>query len=499
MQRAWERWQIVFAAVVVAAGLALKFRLAVITYLNPDEAYHVLMTFHGWRATLREAWGDAHPPLLALITHAVSRVSRGEVAMRLAPILAGSCFPVLMCIWLRRVSGTLAGLTALFLLTLSPNLIALGAEVRSYTLAAAFVAASLVAFEQALDGRSWRAMALFSALLWGAILSDYSVLPFAGAAGIYALMRLGGAPRDVKITWAAGQCAALGLLAFLYKAQIQGYVSDAAAGASSTWLLTDFPHGATTLTFPLVNTAKLFAYMLSSNAAGVVGVAAFAAVVACLWTGRAGIERGKSRSLAILLVAPLVLGIAGAYARHFPYGKTRHAMVIGVIGVAAIAILFGSFPRRIAIATLWIALLLTPVWVWKTEPAQQITSDRNRKKQILECLNYMRAAIPPNVPVLADYETLLVLAYYEGADAFAFSSDVLTEETLGGRWRVVTRGFHFAWREEYEQELAEFRNQYGFGANEPVWVLDGGFTVVTGPPDESRPFTKAVRIFQAGR
>lgn len=499
MQRIWERWQLAFFAVIVAIGLGLKFRLAATTYLNPDEAHHVLMTFHGWHATWREALGETHPPMLALITHAVSMVGHGEIAMRAVPILAGSLFPILICIWLRRLAGTLAGLTALFLLTLSPNLIALSAEVRSYSLAAAFVAASLLALERAFDRKSWRAMAWFDVFVCCALFSDYSVVPIAGAFGIYALIRLRGAPLELKGTWIAGQLAALALLAKLYRAQIRGVVSRTATDASSTWLASSFPHHGSELTFPFLNILKHFAYILSSTTAGAaLGVAAFVGGIILLWTFRAGVERGKSRTLATLLVAATALAIIGAYAHRFPYGQTRHALVIGLFDVAGIAILIANLPRALAIAMLCGGMLLMPLWELKTQPAQQIGSDRNRKEQIFACLDYMRATIPPGAILLVDQETLLELEYYTGEDHREYpEEDSFTEYSLAGRWRLVTREWQFGAPVPFEKTLADFRRQYGSAATGSVWVLDGGFTAVTHPPDPSLPFTKAIRIFRA--
>ena len=78
MKRHVERWVVAFAALVFLAGLALRLRLAVLTYLNPDEVEHVMQSFGGGGGVLRNSLLVAHPPLLILITHAVSLISRGS-------------------------------------------------------------------------------------------------------------------------------------------------------------------------------------------------------------------------------------------------------------------------------------------------------------------------------------------------------------------------------------------------------------------------------------
>ena len=118
-----------FLSVVFLAGLALRLRLAYITHFNPDEALHAILSFGRWR----EVWEQSphrglHPPLLILITHLVSFASRTEIALRMVPVLAGSVFPVLVYIWLRRVAGTAAAMAAMFPLTLAPHLISISAQ-----------------------------------------------------------------------------------------------------------------------------------------------------------------------------------------------------------------------------------------------------------------------------------------------------------------------------------------------------------------------------------
>ena len=67
---------------------------------------------------------------------------------------------------------------------------------------------------------------------------------------------------------------------------------------------------------------------------------------------------------------------------------------------------------------------------------------------------------------------------------------------MAGRWRVAARDYIYTTPDTYRAALAAFRLQYGLESHEPVWVLDGGWTIVSGPPDEKLPFTEAVRVFQ---
>lgn len=189
-KRGYHWLEIALVSVVFLVGLAIRIRLAALHYLNPDEIEVTLDALGSLRQTLHNALTITHPPLLEVITFVVCRISRTELALRLVPVLSGSLFPLLLFFWLRRLAGSIPAQVVLLLLTLSPYLIALSVQVRCYTLALFFVAACLLVLEEALEGGTWRMMALFSVLLWFCVVADYSTAWFAGAAGIFVLLPL---------------------------------------------------------------------------------------------------------------------------------------------------------------------------------------------------------------------------------------------------------------------------------------------------------------------
>jgi hypothetical protein len=496
MKRDLSRWEIVFAVVVFTAGLALRLRLALLTYFNADEALHSLWAFGTWGETLRNAPADTHPPLLLFITYAVSQLSRTELALRLVPVLAGSLFPLLLFVWLRRVSGRMAAMAVLVLLTLAPHFITISAQVRSYTLAFLFLSASLLVLEEALQGDSWIAMAVYSLFLCLCISSDYSMAWFVAAVGVYALLRLRGTSTPVKTTWLVGQLGALLLYGVLFVFQIRRHPATEWQG----WLSSGFPQPGKMLIFPFAGTLKQFAFLMASIPIGALVSVLFAVAVFWLWTGRTGIELRRARALAALLVLPFVFAIAGAYAREFPYGRTRHTLVLGIFGALGIAIFVEKLPRRLAIALLGVTLFLTPLWEWKADlDLEDIRPDRNQKELMLHGLDYMRATIPAGSLIFTEIDTLTVLAYYDGHNRpYRPPPGQFTETTLGGRWRIAAVDYQFLMPDTYRPGLAAFRRRYGLAESEPVWVVDGGWTVAIAPPDERRPFTRAVQVIQTG-
>ena len=483
----WQRWEIAFAAVVFAAGLFLRLRLALLTYLNPDEALAALSASGSWSEVLRESLRIAHPPLMQMVTHAVSLVSRSELALRMVPVLSGSLFPVVMALWLRRIAGRASALAALLLLTMAPHLITLSAQLRSYTPALLLLSLSLVALEKAADFLRW--MAVYSVLLWLVIAADYSMAYFVAAASLYALFQLAGASRIVRVMWLTGQIVAAGIYGLLYEIQVRG-LQDAGMRKVVTegYLQGGFPQPGTDVLFPMAAVMKQFAYLMASIPLGAVALAAFAVSVYWLYKDRRG-------DLLVLTLTPFVAALAAAYLRLFPLGRTRHTIVLGVFAATGIAILWEHLPRRALSPVLWICLGLTPLWLWAAGDDQQdIASFRNRKQQMEDCLAYMQSRIPPGSVIFTEDETLLMLSYYLDGKALPRQPGRggFSEAQLSGRWKVVTRDYGYRTKAEYLDALSAFRANYGA----PFWVMDGGWDVVSGPADPAQPFTQAIRLTQ---
>jgi hypothetical protein len=500
MKPGLDRWEIAFVILVFTVGLILRLRPALTTYLNPDEALQALLAFGSWKDTLLGSLTVTHPPLLIVMIHAISLFSRTELALRLIPVLSGSLFPVFLFVWLRRLAGNTAAMAVLFLLTMAPHLITLSAQLRSYTPALLFLSASLVVLEQALESGRWRLMVGYSVLLWLCILSDYSMAWYVAGVGLYALLRLRGAPVRVRAAWAVGQAIALSLYVLLYLIQIRSFRGGSIEqDAVTDWLWYAFPTPGRMLAFPFVNTLKQLTYLMASTGLGLLAAVLFAAAIPLLWTGRTTVERNTARALAVLLVVPFAFAILGAYARQFPYGSTRHTVVLGTLASIGIAIALGALPRRVAIATLWGTLFLTPFWLRSANwDKLDIATDRNGKQLILQCVDYLRATIPPGALIFSERETLLVLSYYYGqTQALPLTIPGHFSETmLAGRWRVAVADERYPTAEAYRAGLAAFRQHYGLAENASVWVLDGGWVAPSAPPDEKRPFTNAVRVFQ---
>src|SRR5204862_5770360 len=110
--------------------------------------------------------------------------------LRLPSIIAGVAFCWLTLPWLGLLfSESIAWIGFIFALFL-PSSIALGGEVRQYSLLLAFSMGAAYLLEVALARNSARLMLFSSVCLWLAICSHYSAFLFAAVLGAYAIARM---------------------------------------------------------------------------------------------------------------------------------------------------------------------------------------------------------------------------------------------------------------------------------------------------------------------
>src|ERR1700733_10269534 len=189
-------------AVIAVCGFSIRIYYASKYYLNPDESMHYTIAAHPWHGLIGlylNATRILHPPLLIALLQPVLLFGHSEVLLRLVPSICGALFPWFVMLWVQRISGNAAALCAQLLLTFSPALAGLSAEIRAYTLAFLFFALFLLFLEKSLDSGRLLSMIWASLFLYLAILSEYSVAWFMAAAGIYAILRLAKRPAPERL------------------------------------------------------------------------------------------------------------------------------------------------------------------------------------------------------------------------------------------------------------------------------------------------------------
>lgn len=161
-----DRRRGLFALAILAPGFAIRILWAQDRSLRADEAVHFLtVNLPGVLDVYRESLNNAHPPLFFLLLHFWVRLGSSEFFLRLLSVLLGTVFLWLAYRWVLILSGRPAALLSLAVLSFSPAMVELSAEVRDYALLLLLMAASLLLHERALAERSPLRMAASSAFL----------------------------------------------------------------------------------------------------------------------------------------------------------------------------------------------------------------------------------------------------------------------------------------------------------------------------------------------
>jgi 4-amino-4-deoxy-L-arabinose transferase-like glycosyltransferase len=472
-------------ALLLAVGTGVRLYLAWRTFLNPDEALHYLVSAQpSFAAAYRASLTMAHPPLMILLLHGWTLLATSEFFLRLPFVVAGILFCWVMFLWVRQLAGENAASFALVLFLFLPSLIFLSAEVRPYTLLLLFCSLCLYCLEVGLVRNSAAWIAASTAALYLTLLTHYSALIFAVAGGVYGFLRLcqAGTSREVKAVWFAGEAGALGIIAFLFKSQIlplrqSGVPSEIAA----TWLSSSIFQAEKDhfFVFAAGKTVRLFRYFFSHGTIGILGLLLFFFGVAALL--RRGTTHAR-RSLAVLLVLPFLVTLATAIAGVYPYGGTRHDVLLVMFAIPAIA--FGLDALHLEAAGIrWpgakVLLLLVGLVLGNTFPSPSGPTIRPRhqdKRLMAQAMDSLRSQ-PPHSTLVTDYQGGLVLSYYlcgkNSPLPFGQMSDRL-----------------FQWQCGDFVVLTSMRTQQGFSMPELPQVIDQAWHSASDP--------RSLWVFQAG-
>ena len=266
-----EYWLKATALCALLLGAALRLVRAYTQALNPDEALHLLPCYADSLAeTLLLLSRDAHPPLHSAVSCMLRPLLYSEFTSRLFGVLAGLALPVVLFFWLRERLSLAAACAALVATALSPALIDLSAEVRSYSLAMLLIALVLCWLDRSIAESSNGRLVLAGVMISLAILTDYAVLIVCPAIALYGAARLweSRAPWRAWWVWVGCQALALGVLFCLYWFHIR-HLTASPAVYGTGWLSDGFrPAGQMLAVFWGKAFLKQFAYFAGTLSAG---------------------------------------------------------------------------------------------------------------------------------------------------------------------------------------------------------------------------------------
>jgi hypothetical protein len=314
---------------------------------------------------------------------------------------------------------------------------------------------------------------------------------FAATAGIYGLISLvcNRSPLRLTTTWIVGQAGALAICAFLYESQISklreiGVPSDIAA----TWLQGSiFQPGKNHLaSFAWSNTLRLFRYFFSHGTVGVIGLGLFVfALVTLLLTYQNSEPESRNRELATLLAAPFLMTLLLAIAGVYPYGGTRHDVVLAIFAIPGISIGLDRLPLGAPNATtnLIKALLLASALLicnFFPSPSGPYIRQHNQRRGLMHQAIDSIKSLPSGSVLFTDAQGSTVLNYYLCGDAMPlpFSPEERLRKMPCGQYFVLTSmteqtGFNRATFPELlsqaKQEVGEEKTLFLFQSG---WIND---------------------------
>jgi len=490
------RQHLLLARILLVAGFLLKLFHAIYRFLNADEILHYLLSVQpSLVTTYRASLTTAHPPLLIVFLHYWGALNHSELWLRLPSLLAGTAFAWIMYRWLKLVSSEATALIGLVLFLFSPPLVILSSEVRQYSLLLLFCSLSLYLFDCAIQRDSAVLILLSAASLYGALLTHYSSLIFALTLGIYAFLRLmSSRSRGAVVSaWVAGQLGAIAIIGFLFTHHVPLLrARGAPEGIAGTYLRHSVfkPGEDNVITFVVRSNIRLFHYLFSQAAVGLVGMLLFVLGIVVLLRGAkqtGNHARTSNWQLAVLFCCPLIVNCVLALFRVYPYGGTRHNSYLSIVALSGIAVALAQWRPQYIRQKLFVLGLLLLVCNFFPSPLGEYIGLRNQSRgQMAQAMNSLQAA-PPGAIIFTDHQGGLQLSYYLCHDKavqlaqplspllssrcgrfplvsvgrWIFEGDSFAEDLRDAQktdsWRRATRAYFFqaGWLIEKEPELRE--------------------------------------------
>jgi hypothetical protein len=470
------------AVTVVAAGFLIRLRVAGATFFNPDEALHYAIfdqpsAFLAYKASL----SNAHPPLFYLLLYFWHFLGHSELILRLPFVCAGAAFCWFTFKWMEISFGRAASLIALIVVTFSPALIGISAELRQYSLLLFFIAAALYYFEAAVQDKSIRKMWCFSLAFNLAILSHYSAVFFVLAMSFYALVRIADAqlPRKLIATWLIGQAGAVAIYGVLYITHIAKLkdVIPLWAGPYTRFLF--YGGFADIFSFLREYTPYIFWYLFGQKYIGETVFWLWVISIALLFVRGLTSSRGYPRSsqLGILALLPFMALWSAVVAGRYPYIADRHTIFLAPFAIAAVSALLASVLGQKLWRGLLVATLLMSVsCVFAYSSDGYMNSEGQSRAFMNAALRYVHQSIPSNDLILLDYQSAVSIAYYlcgpEEARQFFASQTEFIPLNCNGRSFISMNDR--TWELNYKNFSYKFDrlvHQYELQSGTRVWVF----------------------------
>ena len=479
--------------IVLILGLGARLFEAWRYFLNPDEALHNLLASQpSLSLVYKAALTNAHPPLLILVLHYWRWLGQSELMLRMPSVLAGTACCWLTYLWLRQIVDSSTAFVALLLLTFSPTLIHLSAEVRQYALLIFFISACLYCSERALRRNSAGWMVLFSLSLYGALLVHYSSFIFAAVIGVYMLVRLYPYARRLSLlaVWVAGQIGgvAISLYYFITHA-LPLKKTGMLNGDVGTYLKKSLYRADETnvLAFAGRQTLRVFTHFLSHGFFGALALIAFLIGLFLLWSRKISLDEAgpTQHQLMLLLGLPFLVNYFAAVVRQYPYGAVRQEAFLAPFAFAVVALgLTVWSPTRTWIKPLVIASILLFCNFFPAPPP--LIRPRNQVRPLMKsAVSTLQHSAPPGATIVAAYQSGLLLGYYgcgHGVVQVFPPFHPFAEADCEGYRAISTAPSEWKfYASTLPEDLSAIAKSYNLASGSKVWLFEAGWISDSAP------------------
>jgi dolichyl-phosphate-mannose-protein mannosyltransferase len=483
------------AALLLAAGFLLRVWTASGTFLNPDEALHLLLAHvDSFALAYRASLSTAHPPLFILVLYFWRTLGNSEFVLRLPSVIAGTAFCWVVFKWMTYILGETVGWISLVFTAFLPPLIALSSEVRQYALLLCFLAMAMYLLERAVTENAPSKMLLSFLCLYLALLTHYSAVLFAAALAGYFLLRLTARRFSARVivAWAVGQAGALGILLALYfthLSKLGDSVSQPAIHgfASDSYLHNSYFHSGhdNPLLFALGRSFGVFQFVFGQLAVGDIAGLIFIAGAVLLLKGKASPQQAgpAPRQLGIFLLLPFALTCGAAMMDKYPYGGTRHSAFLipfVVPGVSfALAKLAGP---RIGVGVGAAILTVIVCHLFGVPHRPYMRREDQSAIHMTHARDSLRRQVPSGDVIFLDFQSNLLFRYY-------FCPDVIipTNGPAPAFWVYPCAGYRIIstnpettsifTADTFLRRWDEMARTYGLTRGDTVWVFQAGWDI----------------------
>jgi hypothetical protein len=457
-------------------GFYLRMTRAAQLYLNGDEAMIMLAPLqHGIVGVCKAMLAHPHGPIPNFVLHYMTLFGSSEPFLRLPSVLAGTLLPYLVYLWIAEVHDKRAGFVAAALLSFSPAMVILSAQLRFYMLQMLFMAAALYALDRAFrqNSEDWMRIFGYSAAL--AFLSEYMSIWFTAAAGLYALIVFASNESSRKLLriWIYVQIGLGALLTasyVLHLRRLRGTPGE--TFARDFWLRESYYHPELQgiPDFLLRATRNLFGYVFANPTIGIAMLFAFALGIGVLVMK----EKDGTRQWATCLLLPIPITAVAAIVGQYPYGGSRHDAFLAVFIYTAVALAFSWAARRSILVLLLAGGYLIPTW-WNYARHHYLDdfAQVSKREQMQDALAYLSSRQPRPGVLVVDQLGSATIGFYicrGSVQDWASLGPSLTTYSCGG-YRVIVIESWGAPRQAFHDAVTQARTAAPKLYSDPAWMF----------------------------